>query len=395
MLLVGIDGASPRLVEPLLLAGRLPTLAALARDGVRGRLRVELPLISPRIWNTIATGKTPEQHGILSFARDEGGDRTLYLSHDRRAHALWNIASDAGLSVGVVNWWNTFPPDVVNGIVISDHALPRRGAELAELTGAAAAPAGPLVHPAEWGPRALELLRDPLPVAPADDPFLGRLALPRWTRPGALSSRAAHDAALAKLALDIERNLRPDLLMVMLPGVDRVSHVLWGAIDPSELHPASLRFDPVEREAARAALEGYYELVDGLVGELVARYRSDDLVVVVSDHGFEAGVALGRLTGVHRSEAARHGVLFARGPGVPAGAVATDLAARDVTPTILAWLGLPVGDDMAGRPAGFLDVDGVARVPTHDASPVERLDATASGRESELLEQLRDLGYLE
>ena len=60
VLLVGIDGASPRLVEPLLAAGRLPNLARIAREGVWGRLQSHLPLASPRIWNTIATGKAPE-----------------------------------------------------------------------------------------------------------------------------------------------------------------------------------------------------------------------------------------------------------------------------------------------------------------------------------------------
>jgi len=67
---------------------------------------------------------------------------------------------------------------------------------------------------------------------------------------------------------------------------------------------------------------------------------------------------------------------------------------HDVTPTILAWLGLPVGADMDGRPASFLGESEVASIPSWDETPVERRSAE-SGAEQEILEQLRELGYLE
>ncbi len=125
VLLVGIDGASLRIIRPLLAQGRLPHLAELARRGVSGALRSHRPLYSPRIWNSIATGKMPEKHGIEGFTfHDDAGKQQLYLSVHRKAHALWNIASKAGMRVAVVNWWNTYPPEVVNGVMVSDHAKP-------------------------------------------------------------------------------------------------------------------------------------------------------------------------------------------------------------------------------------------------------------------------------
>jgi hypothetical protein len=73
------------------------------------------------------------------------------------------------------------------------------------------------------------------------------------------------------------------------------------------------------------------------------------------------------------------------------------VSVNDVTPTILAWLGLPIGDDMQGRPAAFLAVEParIARIPTHDTRPIERLGDAPSGAEDTLLEHLRSLGYLE
>jgi hypothetical protein len=136
-------------------------------------------------------------------------------------------------------------------------------------------------------------------------------------------------------------------------------------------------------------------LTMALIGELLRESGSEDLVVVVSDHGSEARVAMGVLTGDHKSEKAIDGVIFARGFGIPAGAPAGPITINDVTPTILAWLGLPVAEDMDGHPAGFLDVPEVGRIPTYDVALVERLDLTPSGVEETILEQLRGLGYLE
>ncbi len=100
VILIGIDGASPRVVNQMVAAGRLPNLAKIAERGVHGPLRSEIPLHSPRIWNTIATGKTPEKHRIVSFSRKgRDGRHRLYASTDRRAQTLWSIASLAGMKV--------------------------------------------------------------------------------------------------------------------------------------------------------------------------------------------------------------------------------------------------------------------------------------------------------
>jgi arylsulfatase A-like enzyme len=144
-----------------------------------------------------------------------------------------------------------------------------------------------------------------------------------------------------------------------------------------------------------AALEAYYVYTDALVGALVGRFGPGDLVLVVSDHGFEAGVRLGYLTGVHQSAAAAEGVLFARGPGIRAGAPAGPVAIEDVTPTVLAWLGLPAAADMDGRPAPFLAARPAGSVASYDGTPIERLAPSQSGAEGAIVEQLRELGYVE
>ena len=127
ILIIGIDGASPLITFPMMKAGQLPHLAKLAAEGVSGPLRSVLPLYSPRIWNTIATGRPAQEHGIPAFVKKtDEGEKELYLSSDRRVPALWNILSAAGRSVGVVNWWTTYPPEKINGVMVSDHFFPEQ-----------------------------------------------------------------------------------------------------------------------------------------------------------------------------------------------------------------------------------------------------------------------------
>lgn len=396
VLLVGIDGASPRLMGPLLAEGKLPNLARIEAAGVYGPLRSFPPYASPLVWNTIATGKTPAKHGIRSFAKKTAaGEKRLYLSTDRKAHALWNIASDAGLRVGVVNWWNTFPVDVIDGVMVSDHATQGEIDRRRSMTGASPAAPGPVVYPPEWRQRALALMASEEELTDFADPFAGNDGFPRWVNRDTLSWVYRTDRAATRAALAIETELHPDLLMVFLPGIDRVSHWIWGGIEPQEIYPERIRLSDAQREVESSALTTYYRYTDALIGLLVERFDADDLVMVVSDHGFEGGTAMSFLTGVHNTVKAQDGVLLARGPGIAHRVIGGGLTVMDVAPSILAWLSLPLGRDMDGRPAPFVSVSPVEPVDSYDTRPIERLGSAPSGVEEKILEQLENLGYLE
>jgi len=399
VLLVGIDGATLRVALPLLRAGRLPNLGRIGRDGVYGQLLSHPAMVSPRIWTSIATGKTPQHHGIENFShKDANGVERLYLSSDRRGPALWNILSDAGLRVGVINWWMTYPLERVRGVMVSDHLLSHAVWGYRKLTGSQPVAGGPIVHPDRWEKRVQDLALDPRPLTSVPDPFADATHLPAWARPETLSQHYADDGRIARIALEVEREEHPDLLMVFFPGIDRVSHVIWAAVEPESAYPRTL-FGDGERSATASAFFRYYEYTDALIGRLLEAYGPEDLVMVVSDHGFEAGEGrFANVTGVHKSSRARLGVVFASGPDIaPPADSSLPTSVNDVTPTILAWLGMPVADDMDGRPAPFLTIDSgrIRRIASYDDVPVERLEAAPSGAEEAILEQLRALGYLE
>lgn len=397
VLLIGIDGASSLVMGPLLAQGELPNLEAIARRGVLGHLIATKPLTSPRIWNTIATGKNPEAHGILGFGYQVGaGQPRLYMSTDRKTHALWNIASSAGLEVAVINFWNTYPPEEIRGVMVSDHVLPSAVKSIRETLGAAEPDVGPIIFPEKWTMKLTAMLNSDKRATDFPDPLADNERFPPWNRDSGarLTRRTAEDDALVRMALSIEKELHPDLMMILLPGIDRVSHHLWGALEPENRYPENLRMTPEQREAAADALRNYYRYTDALIGKLVEPYGPGDLVLIMSDHGFEAGMPKPYLTGTHKTDRAAKGVFLARGRDITLCSELQSVSAADITPLVLTWLGLPAAEDMDGEPVSFLETQPKKNIPTYDTEPVERVSTTAPGAESEYLERLKSLGYI-
>jgi arylsulfatase A-like enzyme len=250
----------------------------------------------------------------------------------------------------------------------------------------------PTAWPAEWAQRAIAE-RHRKPLIPLADPFAPLAGTKLWAELARVSLLASHDQGLVSAALEVEAELHPDLLMILLQGIDRISHFAFGTLedesawDPAYLEPAE------ERPLAREALLDFYVYTDALIGRLLEGYAADDLVIVLSDHGFAAAQQFPR--GEHVEGDALDGVIFARGRGIAPGSSAGGASILDIAPTVLAAAGLPAGADMPGRVAAFFDAEPPAAVASYETVPIPRLTRSASGEEAERIEQLRALGYVE
>jgi arylsulfatase A-like enzyme len=224
------------------------------------------------------------------------------------------------------------------------------------------------------------------------DPFLHDASLRGVISVEQASSFYWNDQRIARIALALDEQIRPDLTLVLLQGVDHVSHLLWGTLRPE----TSVGLPEPQRQSGEAAMRRYYEIADSLVGRLIEPFGSDDLVIVMSDHGFEylEGKALLPWGGRHVSLDASRGILFMRGPGIEAGGRIEGARMQDITPTILVWLGLEVARDMDGRPLALLEGQ-VRWRDTYDDLAIERVVSEDPAAEAELLRRLEALGYLE
>jgi len=402
----GIDGATWKVIDPMLAAGDLPNLGRLIRNGTRAPLRSRKPLVSPPVWTTIATGVPRAIHGIKNFivrgkaARMRSGGR-LVSSQDRKAHSLWTIASEHGVRSAVLGWWATYPAEAIDGVVVSERALKTRESDLTSLFGGSDPSRSALVYPPEIMPLIAAILgKSPKPAASA-----GAEA----ERATVLKSMQIEDRALAR-SLQILRQKRGPfrLEMVLMRGVDVISHHFWKFHEPNA---AAYREEdrPTAEEVARegSTVTDHYRFVDRLIGELVADNRPGDVVLIVSDHGFEAGMQpyrKGVLSGTHKSDAALNGIFIASGGPVRRGTSLKSVSILDIAPTVLYLLGLPVAKSLKGHPvedalvAQWRDAHAIRRVDAYSGPPVLLSQQEQSGEspvDDAVLEQLRGLGYVE
>ena len=119
--IIGLDGATWDLINPLIAEGELPTINNLIKNGTRAPLESTLIPVSPAAWTSLATGTNPNKHGIFDFVhREEGTYNPIpYNSKDRKCETLWSILSRNGKKVGVLNVPGTYPVEKVNGFMIS------------------------------------------------------------------------------------------------------------------------------------------------------------------------------------------------------------------------------------------------------------------------------------
>lgn len=165
--LIGIDGGTLTVLDPLLADGSVPAFAALADTGAVGSLRSRRPMKSPALWTSIATGLERSEHGIDDFtvAGAEPRHPILVNSTVRRRLTLWDIAGAAGRSVGVAGWWATWPAEPVHGWLLSDRMTRSRWSEWTD-----GSKTGWLTYPPRLAARVGDLVVDPQEVTAADDP---------------------------------------------------------------------------------------------------------------------------------------------------------------------------------------------------------------------------------
>src|SRR5262245_2348333 len=108
---LGLDGLDWELLDRLSAEGKMPNWKRLVDGGASGKLSSFLPILSPILWTTAATGVGPDVHRVLDFQEvdPKSGQKIPISGNSRAVPAVWNLASAAGRSVGVVGWWATHP----------------------------------------------------------------------------------------------------------------------------------------------------------------------------------------------------------------------------------------------------------------------------------------------
>lgn len=350
--ILAVDGASLDDITQAVAEGRLPAFGRLLEGGVSLYLETLRPTQPAPVWTTVATGKYPPKTGIraaASYVYGEGREplellpdycfshalvhfgilRTdPYQSTALRARPLWAILSSQRLPVGVVGWPVTHPAAPLRGFLITDQLH-------LSLAGTSRVPDAEVGYPEDAVLRAKAIARGPLsvPAGSVDRPPIARDA---WNR---------------EVAVQLRDEYRPRLLAVRYEGIDRAGHLFLRYARPREFGNVS----GDDRTRLGQRLLQHYAFLDGEISHLLETMAPEDLLLVVSGFGMEP-VGLGKrmlarllnqpdVSGTH--EGAPDGFLVAYGGPVRSGRARLG-SIVDVVPTVLYFLGLPVGRDMDG-----------------------------------------------
>lgn len=420
----GVDALEWEVLLPLVQEGKMPVFEGLMRQGAFGTLETFKPTLSPAIWTSVATGKTKEKHGIPRFRKfdpDNPNKQELYTNTDRKTKAIWNILNDYDKSTHVIGWFMTYPVEPVRGVMVAQtntvgavQAGQSKGALLKGVEGQ--------VYPPEIQPEMLEIHAQCLQQLPQHVSSI----FGEFNRIGQ-QGPMLFDDSLWSIGADytyvtIAERLaeKPfDFMAVYLGAPDIIGHRFWRYLEPD-----AFENKPTQEEIAayQDVLTDYYQYVDRALGEILEKVSPEPIVFVVSDHGmkpyntddpFETPDQehIENLLSGHHKEAP-DGVLIVSGPGIPkqpftADTKASDLerlaSVFDITPTILALEGIPIGRDMDGKPLWFLLMGRSSGkisneyVDTHDTR--EWLDSRPTAKQNrkeidERIKQLKNVGYL-
>ncbi len=267
--IVGWDGATFDLIEPWIAEGKLPNIAAVWNGGSHGELQSTLPPMTFPAWSSFMTGKNPAKHGIYDFTRQRPGTYDLEFVNggQRKAPSFWKLLSDAGKRVISISVPCTFPPEPVNGVMLS-------GFDAAGLGGSSSKLDARGMYPREvYDELERELGGHPIGSFPIQEINQGRAEAAVQK----ILDVIARKAATAKYLM---QNYEWDCAMILFGESDGAGHHFWKYCDHRSpqftAEPASMR-DSILR---------VYQELDRQLGELKQLLPFDTTLLMMSDHGF-------------------------------------------------------------------------------------------------------------
>ena len=239
--LIGLDGGTFRIIHPAITGNRLPNIKKLLKTGSSGVLTSTIPPATIPAFPTLMTGKNPGKHGVFDFMHKKGDTPHLVDGTNIHGETLWRILSNQGKRCIVMNVPLTYPPEDINGIVISGMMTP----------------AGrPFTHPRRFA-KTIERLTKRYTIR--FDSSIAERNLKQFV--ANLHEMINKRKAVMQYLLDHEEW---DLFTILFRATDIVQHHLWRDQD---------------------AVISIYEAIDRIIGELLER-EPNAHVFIFSDHGF-------------------------------------------------------------------------------------------------------------
>lgn len=273
-LLIGLDGATFDVLDPMMQSGAMPFLKSFFADGVRANLRTIVPPLTPPAWTSLVTGRKPGQHGVFDFFRMESTESRhirFFTSHDVHCETIWSIASGNDLRVTSLNYPGMFPAPRINGTVVPGW-VPWKQLRLAC-----------------WPQDLFERLKTISGFNPRE------LAMDIKLEEKATEGCSDHEEYAPWIQMHIRREQNwyeifrhltaedpAELTAVLFDGVDKLQHLCWRFIRPEDATPLQEEWEFKIRELCI----DYFRSLDQIMERMCATVGREATVLLASDHGF-------------------------------------------------------------------------------------------------------------
>lgn len=262
--IVGVDGASPQLIERWVAEGELPGFARLMEEGVFGPLESVPNMRSAAAWTSFLTGRNPGKHGIYEFYEYAANLQKIRFlkGGDRDGASFWGVVGSRGRKVGVINVPMTYPAEEVNGFLLAGLDAPGSKSK-------------GFAHPREI----LAELEEKFGEYVLEPGLTGHIVAGNTDRAVAALWEELDQKAEVSDYLAAEKEW--DLFVTVFRSLDAVQHCFWKHMDPG--HPYH---DPETAERYGRVILDAYRKVDAYLLGLLDRLDDDTNLIIVSDHGF-------------------------------------------------------------------------------------------------------------
>ena len=402
VLLVGWDAADWKIINPLMERGLMPATQRIVENGAMAHLATLSPPLSPMLWTSIATGKRPYKHGILGFTEPtpDGTGVQPITNLSRKTKAIWNILNQNSKRCNVVGWWPSHPAEPIDGVMVSNHYQVIRGprSEGWPLLSNAIHPerlveslAELRVHPEDLGPEHV------LPFLPHGD----EIDQEKDSRFASCIKTICECSSIQSCATELMEHEPWDFMAVYFDAIDHFCHLFMRYYPPRRDWVSEADFRLYQN-----AVSAGYVYHDMMLARLVQLAGEETVVILMSDHGFHPDhlrpMAIPSEPAGPAAEHREFGIFAICGPGIREDVLLHGASLLDVAPTILTLFGLPIGDDMDGRPRldAFVDPPDIHTIPSWDRVPgrdgQHPVDRKLNANDSrEVMEQLIALGYID
>ena len=403
LLLIGWDAADWKIIGPLLAKGLMPSLKKMIDTGVYGNMSTMNPPYSPMLWSSVATGKTPDKHGVLGFIEvlpNKKGLRPV-TTNSRKSRAIWNILHNQGFKSNIVGWWPSFPAEPINGVVVSDK-FQRVSADPTKSTGIVEG----TIHPKHLINELKDLRMFPFEITKEHIlPIIPKAAkINQEDKKSGLrefSKIMSQNVSVHNASTYLLRKSKWDFMAIYFDLIDHFCHSFM------KYHPPKLsRISQDQFDIFKDAVVGAYRFQDMMLGRVLDLIDEDTTVIIMSDHGFESGnkriLKMPKVAAAPALDHRQFGIFVASGPNIKKNEKIFGLSLIDIAPTVLHHFGLPVGKDMDGKV--ILDIFIDTKPPKYieswedvkgDFAELKQEEVEDNFSDEETMEQLIELGYIE